>query len=273
MPEAQPRYEELPPPAALAAYIACCWSFEIPPGTEPFAHALIPDGSVHVVLARLAALPLHRVVVRGPTATARWVTLQPGDAFRGVRLRPGASEALLGIAPGALDGQSLPLTSVHPPLAASLDAPLAAARTAEEIHGALTQGLALLASGARPPDPVIRSCVMELLDTHGNARIGELAQAAGISERQLRRRFLSAVGLTPKHFSRSIRVRAACITLAQSPSASLASVALEAGYADQAHLSREIAAVFGSTARGLAAMIRGYAHSRFQGGPPPMEAG
>lgn len=241
--------------------MACCWSFEIPQGCEPFRHAIIPDGMVSLVVNSL------RLVVRGPCATAAWVTLHPGDTFRGVRLLPGASSALLGVPARSLLGRSEPLTAFNPQLAQDLGRCLAGAGSNLEVFAAIDRLLAPLAACAPPVDPIIRSCVTELTRSCGNARIGELAQEARISERQLRRRFLSVVGLSPKQLSRLIRVRAACIHVALFPQASLAGIAQEAGYADQAHLSREFAAVFGSPARGLSALIRGYAHGRFQSLP------
>lgn len=258
-----PRYEERPAPAGLKEHVACCWSFEVPARSEPFRHAIIPDGMVSVVLA--AGQRPARLTVGGPCATASWVDLHPGDSFSGVRLLPGAAQVLLGVPARALQARPQPLSTVNPQLARALGGLLATAHSTPEVFAAMAQGLVLRlrGAGAPPHDAIIRRCVLELMRTHGNARIGELAQEAGISERQLRRRFLSAVGLNPKAFSRTIRVRAACIHLATFPAAPLASIAQEAGFADQAHLSREFAAVFGSPARALAGLLRGYAHGQF----------
>jgi AraC-like DNA-binding protein len=259
-----PHYEELPPDAALAGHVQCCWSFEIPEGVRSFQHAIIPDGTVSLVLAHKPAYSLRLLTVIGPCATARWIGVNAGDTFRGIRLLPGASSTLLGIAPEVLGSHSRPLADVHPALAARLEDALAMAQTAPQVFAAMMRELAPLAARAGAGDRILRRAVARLMLAHGNARIGPLARAAGISERQLRRRFHTAVGLTPKQLSRALRVRAACIRLVLSPGASLSQIALDAGYADQAHLSREIAAVFGSHARGLSALLRSYAHSRFE---------
>jgi transcriptional regulator GlxA family with amidase domain len=119
-------------------------------------------------------------------------------------------------------------------------------------------------------DPAVLRAVAELERTRGAAPVSRLATQAAIGERQFRRRFLDAVGLTPKQLARVIRVRSACIHLAVSAQATLASIAHEAGYADQAHFSRELREVFGSPARALSALIRGYAHGRFVA-PSPLQ--
>ena len=69
------------------------------------------------------------------------------------------------------------------------------------------------------------------------AATGTPRQALGIGDRQLRRRFADAVGYGPKTLERILRFQR-FLTLAIHE-ADLARLALDAGYADQAHLTRE----------------------------------
>jgi len=264
-PHGNPRYAEVPAGTALAPHVACFWSFEIPEQALPFRHAIIPDGTVSLALVQRRAPVARLLTVTGPSPNARWVTVSPGDTFRGVRLLPGAAPVLLGIATRALQAQSQPLSSLNPTLAQALLEPLARAETSHQVFHAMAQALSPLAARAPQLDPIISRTVDVLQRAHGNARVCTLAKHSDISERQLRRRFHAAVGLTPKQFSRAIRVRSACIRLAMSPTTSLATIAHETGYADQAHLSREFSQVFGSRASGLSALIRGYQHGTFEG--------
>jgi transcriptional regulator GlxA family with amidase domain len=75
-------------------------------------------------------------------------------------------------------------------------------------------------------------------------RVDELAAALGFSERQLRRRFLAAVGYGPKTLQRVLRLRR---FLAERDVDGLAAAAVGAGYADQAHLARDCRALTGLT--------------------------
>ncbi|HKZ12213.1 MAG TPA: helix-turn-helix domain-containing protein [Solirubrobacterales bacterium] len=75
-------------------------------------------------------------------------------------------------------------------------------------------------------------------------RVDEIATALGFSERQLRRRFLATVGYGPKTLQRILRMRR-FLKLASVDG--LAGGAAAAGYADQAHLSREVRALTGLT--------------------------
>jgi len=70
-------------------------------------------------------------------------------------------------------------------------------------------------------------------------RIGD---RLGLGERQLRRRFADAVGYGPKTLQRVLRFqRFVALATGGEPGGrpDLARLALEAGYADQAHLTRE----------------------------------
>ncbi len=79
--------------------------------------------------------------------------------------------------------------------------------------------------------------------------VPEVAGAVGLGERQLRRRFTEAVGYGPKTFARVARFRRALALLRGG--AAPAAAAYDAGYADQAHLTRELRALAGGTPAAL----------------------
>jgi transcriptional regulator GlxA family with amidase domain len=83
------------------------------------------------------------------------------------------------------------------------------------------------------------------------AEVAALASSLCISERQLRRRFESATGLTPTTLQRILRFQRflALAWIRAQPSTQVAQLAVEAGYADQAHLSREAARLEGRSPR------------------------
>jgi AraC-like DNA-binding protein len=65
----------------------------------------------------------------------------------------------------------------------------------------------------------------------------------GVSERQLRRRFADAVGYGPKRLARVLRFQR-FLGLAEH-GGDLARLALDAGYADQAHMTAEVTELAG----------------------------
>lgn len=67
----------------------------------------------------------------------------------------------------------------------------------------------------------------------------EVAAAFGKSPRQLERLFLETVGVPFKFFSMITRFNRTAHLIASQPQRALAEVAIEAGYADQSHMTRD----------------------------------
>ena len=95
--------------------------------------------------------------------------------------------------------------------------------------------------------PAISFAVQTLCDTP-QVPISDLALKVGISTRQLERLFRHWVGLSPKRFGQIMRVRGLREHMKQqNQTVSLADLAAEAGYVDQAHFNREFKQVAGLT--------------------------
>lgn len=77
-----------------------------------------------------------------------------------------------------------------------------------------------------------------IIDRRGLVSVDQLASQAGVSSRQLERRFLHEVGIGPKLLARIVRFQQVFRAVDQSNPA-WAEVAIECGYYDQAHLIRD----------------------------------
>jgi len=89
------------------------------------------------------------------------------------------------------------------------------------------------------------------------ASVTRLSAELAVSERQLRRRFDAAVGYGPKMLHRVLRFRQVLTELSGAPhNADLAELAVRAGYADQAHLTRETTSLAGQPP---GALVRSFA--------------
>lgn len=75
----------------------------------------------------------------------------------------------------------------------------------------------------------------------------DLAALCGVGVRRLQRLFADHVGVSPKWLLRRFRLQDVTDTLAAAPGAPVdwAGLAADLGYVDQAHLSRDFAAMFG----------------------------
>jgi transcriptional regulator GlxA family with amidase domain len=79
-----------------------------------------------------------------------------------------------------------------------------------------------------------------LLSATPHERVDALAVVVGVTDRHLRRRFLSAVGYSPKLFQRVLRFQRLIAMARIHCSTGLGDLAMLAGYADQAHMTREV---------------------------------
>jgi AraC-like DNA-binding protein len=103
---------------------------------------------------------------------------------------------------------------------------------------------ARLAQSSTEATPEVAHAWRHLRASHGTVRIAELVRDSGLSHRTFVRRFRHQVGVGPKTAARIIRYERAAALLADR-TRSIADVAAATGYADQAHLDREFAAMAG----------------------------
>ena len=108
-------------------------------------------------------------------------------------------------------------------------------------------------------DAVARQVVSEIIERDGASPVGDLAACVGLGTRQLQRRFVNAVGLTPKEFSRIRRMRAA-LQAALDGARGWAAIAGSLGFADQPHLVRDLAQLTGLTPREIAEHLSAIQH-------------
>lgn len=178
---------------------------------------------------------------------------QPGPQLAGIRFLPGVAAQILGTPVSLMVDRCVPLSDCWPQDASrSLAERLEAARCDAQIIAALEE--ATLRRASPSPDPAVHLTVREIQRrvALGMSCAGEAGWSLPISGRQLRRRFVAAVGYGPKRFERVMRFQHFLrLASAFGKGRGLATLAAEAGYADQAHLCRECASLAGSSPRML----------------------
>jgi AraC-like DNA-binding protein len=236
-------YQEL---ASDNPAVASFWRFALEPqDPSPVDHSIPPDGTVSI-----AWIPRYGVLsMVGPRMESLRIQAHAGVEYFGVRFWPGAAGPVLGLRIAELRDRLQPLAEAAPDKAAQL---IAGLRTVSELPGIAGVFASNIADWQRStdiaPDPMVRQLVECILHSEPEGAIGiaDFARSAGISYRQLLRRFNDAVGLTPKEFARLRRVRTACIqALEAAKGLRWADVSAGSGFADQAHLSREFSRAFG----------------------------
>jgi AraC-like DNA-binding protein len=229
-------YRELAPPPALATFVDRLWVQRIGPGEGTFTQPVLPDGAIDVVDLGT------RLVVAGPATGTKTLTLTPGEVTVGARFRPGAAPGLVGVSSAELRDRDVAVADLWGPAGATV-----AARSGEAVAtGSWQARLRVVVRGlvdrlvdARAPDPVGLG-ITALLAGQPGRPLRAIAEDVGLSDRQLRRRVEDSVGLAPRTLARIVRFqRFLDAARAAGPGRHLARLAADAGYADQAHLTRE----------------------------------
>ncbi len=228
-------YSERAAPASLAAHVECLWSHAIPEGPRR-PMAVVPDGCADIIWSS------RGLVVAGPDRVAAFPAIGPGETVVGLRFRTGVAASWLRASLSALTGTVVPLEAFWGAAARELhlrmtEAESVAARTAILAQVAEQR---LPAIAAPPAD--IAACLAQLR-LHRSASsdnpIRLLAQATGTSERTLRRHCHEHFGYGAKTLDRILRLQRFLSVCRSDAQATLSTLALDAGYADQAHLTRE----------------------------------
>ncbi|MFD6433196.1 helix-turn-helix domain-containing protein [Streptomyces venezuelae] len=212
---------------------AVVWT-RVATGTPGDIRPVLPDGCMDLLWTE------GRLFVAGPDTRAYVPQdMEPGRQFVGIRFRPGTAPAFLGVPAHELRDRREEL--------ADLWGAAEARRLTERVDDADDPTAALealaveRAAGAEPPDLLLAHVVASL---EAGRSVARTAADAGINARQLHRRSLAAFGYGPKTLARVLRLQRA-LALARDGMA-YADTAAVAGYADQAHLARDVKELTGA---------------------------
>jgi AraC-like DNA-binding protein len=230
-------YRELAVPRELRDHVLCGWTL----GPVSGDGAVFPDGCMDIVWRAGRG-----AIVAGPDTGPVRASRASGSTVVGVRFRPGAGPAMLGLPASELRDLRIPLAELWGDGAERLEERLAAGPDAPARLGLLQDELRGRLAHAQAPDALVAAAVVRLY-SNDPGRVSAIGDALGISERQLRRRFHVAVGYGPKTLARVLRFQRVLALASRRGAArgDLTRLALDAGYADQAHMTAEVTRLAG----------------------------
>jgi AraC-like DNA-binding protein len=232
------------PSADLADVIECHWigRWDLR-GEAPHVTELLGDPTIHLALEEGSS----RLV---GVWTRLWRrSLEGLGQVRATKLRPGAARAFLPRAASTYTNTLTPLASVFGPLG-TLEAEVLGPADDAEAFVALEAWLRARRLTDEDGQRSLATALVQRIATDPSlARVESLAELAGLSVRELQRLFRAHVGATPKHVLRRVRLQEAALRVERGEVVSLARLAAELGYTDQAHLARDFKLATGKTLR------------------------
>ena len=237
-------YQEFHPDKRLAPVVECAW---VRSGSPTRSLRVMPDGCADLFVSSQG-----EVMIAGPATTFYDLRADKECMFAGLRLRPGAAAAVLGQPVNELSDRRLPVDSgfgVSSYLSADK---VFAATTPMQRMAALQSMVTGYLAAAEPVVDTTVTRAVAILQQRPDRPVSSLAAAVDLSERQLRRRFETAVGYGPKRLGRILRFqRLLDLIRARGGRIGWAELAIEANYADQSHMINECRALAGMSPAAL----------------------
>jgi AraC-like DNA-binding protein len=221
-------YAEWRPPRELASHACCLWAHAA--GPSGHVQRVLPDGCADIVW-----MGGGRLVVAGPATGHVFADIPPGVTAVGVRFGPGAANAALGVPARELRDRSVDVVELWGAQGGELAERLAEAPAAGRLallSGAVAQRL----REAPPQDALVARAARHLA---AGLPVAETGREVALGERHLRRRFHDTVGYGPKTLQRVLRLHRFLQLAEAAAEPDLARAAVDAGYFDQPHLTRE----------------------------------
>jgi AraC-like DNA-binding protein len=240
------------PSAKLAPYVQCYWFIQCASAdaaqTSEYLH---PDGGMSLTFNYSDNLTFDNgyhasdCILDGAHTTTRAMHLKGQFNVVGIRFLPTGARAFLAIPLNELKSQLISITDIP-----NVDVNQLYEQLGEAVSYADKVVLIenWLLSNMRPEQQtsdVIRASLQFLDHHYGDVNITAMADRFNVNKRKLERLFNEQVGLTAKEYARNQRIKHARFYLKKHSELSLAEIAYELGFYDQAHFSKQFKQVVG----------------------------
>jgi AraC-like DNA-binding protein len=241
------RYREIKPTLPLRSFVECFWTLEAHASADASpAERILPDGCVELILnfgdrflehldGQKRRQPRNFIVgqMTGP------ILISANGVVRllGIRFQPGGTRPFIALPANEITDQVVELEGLSRQFERGLLEACEVAENMDKKVAAVETFLVSRLNGGKF-DAHLLALAAIVIDRRGLVSVDQLASHAGVSSRQLERRFLQEVGLGPKLLARIVRFQQVFRAVDQANPA-WAEVAIECGYYDQAHLIRD----------------------------------
>ncbi|HKS10232.1 MAG TPA: DUF6597 domain-containing transcriptional factor [Pyrinomonadaceae bacterium] len=241
------RYREVKPTPPLRSFVECFWTLEgdgFVDGSPP--ERILPDGCVELILNFGDRFLQHvgnekkrqpRNFIVGQMTGPILISASGVVRLLAIRFQPGGTRPFIDLPANEIADRVVELGFLSRSFERSL---LDACEEAVNLDQKIAAVDAFLVSRLNDGkfDSHLLALAASIIDRRGLVSVDQLASSAGVSSRQLERRFLQEIGLGPKLLARIVRFQQVFRAVDQSNPA-WAEVAVECGYYDQAHLIRD----------------------------------
>lgn len=249
-------YQTFLPSQELSSLIKCYWTLESPDEEIPRQQTIVPDGCMEMIFHYG---DLYKQYMEDGQAVVQPRSCVFGQLTKPLVIEPTGVTGIFsvrfhyeGFIPFAsipikeMDDKAISLERLFGEEGIGLEKNILESKTPEEKINHVEEFL-LKRLDANAIDKVVQSTIDTIITANGQISISELSQQTHINRRQLERKFSSAVGLSPKQLSKTIRLQTTLKLLLNKEFTNLTALAHESEFYDQAHFIKDFKEFTGLT--------------------------
>ena len=242
-------YQVYTPTSELQPFIKCFWSLEDERQDEPVKQRVLPDGCMEMIFHYEdlyqqyfedgSSIIQPKSFVFGQIT--KYIEIAPTgiSGILSARFLPDGISPFLNIPLTSFENKAVPITEIFGEDGKNLEEHVINASDNYERIKLIETFLLSKLTEQKTIDVITKSCIDLIFLSQGQIGSAELADKMKINRRNMERKFISAIGISPKQLARVARLQATLKMLEQKNVASLTEIAYENGYYDQAHFIKD----------------------------------
>lgn len=251
-------YETFQPHPDLASLVKCYWILEVPVQTDSQRQRIIPDGCIEMIFILGDDIKRYtsgddyilqpRAMILGQTIEPFFIEPTGYVNSFAVRFYPYGFASFATTSINELANKETPLELLFDKTTVDdLEQKIIHARDTGHRIEIIESFLLDMLKNEATIDNIVKSTLDVLLSTKGSTPINSILKDDLSKRRQLERKFLKQVGMSPKQLGKVIRLQTALKMLLTQQSESLTQIAYESEYYDQAHFIKDFKDFTGTT--------------------------
>jgi hypothetical protein len=244
------KYQTFQPHPDLASLISCYWTLEVPAENDAKKQRIIPDGTIEMAfilgddIKRYTAehefILQPRAMVLGQTIEPFYIEPTGYVNTFAIRFYPYGFANFVTVPIKELANKETPIGLLFGEKnAKELEQKIILATDVKQRISIIENFLIERLNDKSTIDNIVKTTVDALLSTNGNAPIKTILKGDLSKRRQLERKFVKQIGISPKQLGKVIRLQTALKMLLDEKTENLTSIAYESAYYDQAHFIKD----------------------------------
>lgn len=241
----------------LTTLVKSYWTLKIPAAEAPETNTIVPDGCIKMIFhyadpykhfdkkGNISLLP--RCFVIGQLTEPYEVAPTGKTETFFVCFHPNGFSPFTNFPIKEMENTAIPLEQLFGEDGQAISQDILNATSTQERIGLIEAFLFGRLTNTTTIDHIVESTVESILTANGQLSVGELSEQNNTNRRQLARKFSTAIGLSPKQLSKTVRLQTALKILLEKKGGSLTDLAYENEYYDQAHFIKDFKEFTGLT--------------------------